>query len=326
MGTVGPKQLEEDSRGILDPGLLRQRVHFTRYPVSPTLAGLIDHFWAVTWNLPAGTTHTQKLLTHPGCNLSIGHADARGGDDGDGKIEARLNGVARKLTTRTLKGGGWTVAALTTPGGLGAFVVDATSVFTGHIVPLGSALDLDEENLIKSIVAQPDELSRVKALECVLEDLIELADTQKVHQAREVAQVARRVEIDRSLRRLSDVSNQVGIGPRTLQRMFLQYVGVSPTWVLRRYRLLDAAEAVKEGKPLSWSAVAADLGFADQAHLSREFRSAIGETPTAYAELQAEIGSSRTRSSNPNDSEADSATLHSDEWPDHRAFSQSHRL
>jgi AraC-like DNA-binding protein len=305
MQTVGPKQLEQDSRGILDPGLLRQRVRFTRYPVSPPLAGLIDHFWAVTWDLPAGTIHTQTLLTHPGCNLSVGHADARGGEDRDGKIEARLNGVARRLTTRTLKGRGWTVAALTTPGGLGAFIVEAASVFTGHIVPLGSALDLDEANLIKSIVAQPDEESRVKALKCVLEDLIEHVDTQKVRRAREVAQVARRVEIDRSLRRLSDVSNQVGIGPRMLQRMFLQYVGVSPTWVMRRYRLLDAAEAVKEGQPVSWSAVAADLGFADQAHLSREFRSAIGKTATAYAELQAEIGGSRPRSWNPNDAEAD---------------------
>jgi AraC-like DNA-binding protein len=299
MQTVGPKQLEEDSRGILDPGLLRQRVRFTRYPVSPPLVGLIDYFWAVTWDLPAGTVHTQALLTHSGCNLSVGHADASHGEDGCGRIEACLNGVARRLTTRTLRGRGWSVAALTTPGGLGAFIEDPASAFTDRIVPLGSALDLDEANLIRHIAAQPDEHSRVKVLVSALEELVETADTEQVRRACQVAQVAHRVEVDRSLRRLSDVSNLVGMGPRNLQRMFLRYVGVSPTWVLRRYRLLDAAEAVKEGNVVSWATVAADLGFSDQAHLSREFRSAIGKTPSAYAEFQAGIDGSRPRASNP---------------------------
>jgi AraC-like DNA-binding protein len=56
--------------------------------------------------------------------------------------------------------------------------------------------------------------------------------------------------------------------------------------VLRRYRLLEAAESVREGKPVSWAEIAADLGYADQAHLTRDFRAAIGQTPAAYAESQ----------------------------------------
>src|SRR4051812_4124299 len=42
----GPEPVERDSRGILDPWLLRQRVRLTRYPVGPELAGLVDRFWA----------------------------------------------------------------------------------------------------------------------------------------------------------------------------------------------------------------------------------------------------------------------------------------
>ncbi|MHB1501986.1 MAG: helix-turn-helix domain-containing protein [Candidatus Dormibacteria bacterium] len=62
---------------------------------------------------------------------------------------------------------------------------------------------------------------------------------------------------------------------------------VSPMWVLRRYRLLETAEAVREGAEVSWAELAADLGYADQAHLIRDFRSALGQTPAAYAAAQA---------------------------------------
>ncbi len=45
-----PKPVEQDSRGILDPWLLRQRMRLTRYPVGTALSGLIDRFWAVEWD------------------------------------------------------------------------------------------------------------------------------------------------------------------------------------------------------------------------------------------------------------------------------------
>jgi AraC-like DNA-binding protein len=68
--------------------------------------------------------------------------------------------------------------------------------------------------------------------------------------------------------------------------MFHRYAGVSPTWVLRRYRLLDAAETVRDGQPVSWAEIAAGLGYADQAHLITDFRAATGQTPAAYAAAQ----------------------------------------
>lgn len=65
--------------------------------------------------------------------------------------------------------------------------------------------------------------------------------------------------------------------------MFHEYAGVSPGWVLRRYRLLDVADIIRKGEKVVWAKIAADLGYADQAHLIREFRGATGHTPAAYA-------------------------------------------
>jgi hypothetical protein len=47
------------------------------------------------------------------------------------------------------------------------------------------------------------------------------------------------------------------------------YVGVTPRWVLQRGRLH----------------LAADLGYADQAHFIRDFRRVLVETPARYAEF-----------------------------------------
>jgi AraC-like DNA-binding protein len=283
MSSWGPDPVERDSRGILDPWLLRQRVQLTRYPAGPALGGLVDRFWAVRWDLPPGTAHQQQVLTHPGANISVGHANGEPGEHQPGPVEARLNGVARGLTTRVLVGQGWTVAAMTRPGGLGAFVSGSAADFTDRVVPLGQALGPDEAALLRQVTAEPDEAARVALLAAALEQAV---DPDRRVPAGRVAEVARLAETDRGVRRLADLCDLAGLGPRTLQRMFLQYAGVSPTWVIRRYRLLEAAESVREGKPVSWAEIAAGLGYADQAHLTRDFRAATGQTPAAYAGAQ----------------------------------------
>jgi AraC-like DNA-binding protein len=279
----GPAPVERDSRGILDPWLLRQRVRLTRYPAGAALERVVDRLWAVRWDLPPGVVHQQQVLTHPAANVSVGNANGRPGDSEARPVEARLNGVARRLATRVLAGHGWAVAAMARPGGLGAFITGPASALTDRIVPLGEAIATDEPVLLARIVAEPDEAARIGLLAAALEDALH---PDRVEPASQVAGVARLAETNREVRRLTDLCDLAGIRPRTLQRMFGEYAGVSPTWVIRRYRLQEAAEAVRDGASVSWAQVAADLGYADQAHLVRDFRAAIGQTPAAYAEAQ----------------------------------------
>lgn len=285
MNLPEPAPVSQDSRGIIDPALLRERLSLNRYPPGPALEGLIDRFWVVSWRLPEGIVHTQQVLTHPCANLSVSPVQPVDGDL-PGPIEAMLNGVQKQLTTRRLAGAGWAVAAMTTPGGLAAFVRQSAAEFTDRVVPLGPALGLDGDDLIARLTAAADESARVVLLAASLAQVVAAADAERVRAAREVAAVARLAETDRSLRRLNDLATASGIGARTLQRMFNEYAGVSPTWVLRRYRLLDAAETVRDGRPVLWAQVATDLGYSDQAHLVRDFRAAVGTTPAAYAAAQ----------------------------------------
>jgi AraC-like DNA-binding protein len=72
---------------------------------------------------------------------------------------------------------------------------------------------------------------------------------------------------------------------RTLQRLFARYVGVTPKWVIRRYRLHEAAERLAV-PGVSQSQLAAELGYSDQAHFIRDFRAVVGMSPAAYGRIR----------------------------------------
>ncbi len=86
---------------------------------------------------------------------------------------------------------------------------------------------------------------------------------------------------DRSLTRVEHVAARGGITVRSLQRLFGTYVGVGPKAVLARYRLHDALAAIDAGED-DLAGLAASLGWFDQAHFTRDFRAAVGTTPSAY--------------------------------------------
>jgi AraC-like DNA-binding protein len=53
--------------------------------------------------------------------------------------------------------------------------------------------------------------------------------------------------------------------------------------VIRRYRLHEVTERMAAGGPVDWAGLAVELGYADQAHLVRDFTDLFGEPPTYYA-------------------------------------------
>jgi AraC family transcriptional regulator len=80
---------------------------------------------------------------------------------------------------------------------------------------------------------------------------------------------------------LQEMAAIAGLSPAHFSRAFKAAFGLSPVQELRRRRLeRAAAELRRSRKPVS--AVALDCGFADQSHLTRQFRQHFGVTPAAY--------------------------------------------
>lgn len=81
--------------------------------------------------------------------------------------------------------------------------------------------------------------------------------------------------------KLREIAAAIDVHPSQLSRDFRRCFGISPGEYLRHLRLEHAARQIEETtKPLA--KIAADLGFADQAHLSRVFKQHKGLSPSAY--------------------------------------------
>ncbi|OKI09128.1 AraC family transcriptional regulator [Streptomyces sp. CB02056] len=76
------------------------------------------------------------------------------------------------------------------------------------------------------------------------------------------------------------------VSPYRLSRVFSRETGVSLTRYRNRVRVIRAMDRIVEGEP-GLAALAAQLGFADQAHLTRVVREHVGHTPTALRRLLA---------------------------------------
>ncbi|NEW38023.1 helix-turn-helix transcriptional regulator [Nocardia cyriacigeorgica] len=74
------------------------------------------------------------------------------------------------------------------------------------------------------------------------------------------------------------------VSPYRLSRVFSQHMGVSLTRYRNRIRVGHALDYITDGET-SLADLAACLGFADQAHLTRTVREHLGHTPTALHRL-----------------------------------------
>jgi AraC-like DNA-binding protein len=95
-----------------------------------------------------------------------------------------------------------------------------------------------------------------------------------------------RLHAGRGTPRVQALAAGVGVSERHLERAFAERVGVSPKLLARVLRLqalvgsVDRARTIAPLVSLPWAALAAEHGFADQAHLVREVRALAGVTPT----------------------------------------------
>jgi AraC-like DNA-binding protein len=253
-------------RGVLRPAVAAERFTLARYDPSAPLAPFVDLYWIVRWDLRGQPDYEQTILPHPNVNLAFEESGAG------------IFGVDRKLFTRRLAGQGKALGVRFRPGGFRPFWGAPVTGLTDRVVPAIRLFGPGAEQTRVQIMAAGADTEMVAYAEALL-----LAVRPDPDPA--VAQAATLVALivgDPALRRVGQLAAASGLTARSLQRLFAEYVGVTPKWVMRRARLHEAAQRADSGDPVDWAELAADLGYADQAHLTRDFTATLGVPPTRY--------------------------------------------
>ncbi|MBX7195630.1 MAG: helix-turn-helix domain-containing protein [Sandaracinaceae bacterium] len=253
------------------------RIEHQRALAAEPLRARVEHFWWVAWSLEAPLV--AETLPHPSFHLTFEHQREAG------RLVARppeLGGVPRGRFVRRLEGSGAVLGVKLRPAMM-PWLPRAASAFVDRVEPLEALAWVP--SALRSIARAPLVIGSldegVALLEPRLAEALEgipLEDT-----AIELRDLVERAARDPSIVRVEQLASLARLDVRTLQRRFARFVGVSPKWVLRRYRLHEAAERLKASPEIGLAQLAAELGYADQAHFARDFAAVVGRTPSAFA-------------------------------------------
>jgi AraC-like DNA-binding protein len=253
-------------RGLLNLELADGRVHLARYfPPDPSISFFVEHYWFVRWNLAGQPQFISETLPYPSVHVVLEQDDSR------------VVGVPQGRFTRTLRGDGHVFGIKFKPGGFRPFVDGTVSRLTNRSVSLASVLDYASQ-LEERVLGAGTDAAMIERAETLLRQHLPEQDPQIPR----LATIVDAIAADRSIVRVDQLVAGGGLGKRALQRLFREYVGVTPKWVIQRYRLFEAAERLTSGEA-DGAMLAQELGYFDQAHFIRDFKAMVGKPPQAYA-------------------------------------------
>jgi AraC-like DNA-binding protein len=244
-----------------------------RSSVSPDLADLARRFWIPVWDVPEGRDSVQRVLQYPVCLVVVSDS------------YARFYGVVSGLSHTMLTGRGWAVGLMLQPAAGHLVTGEPVRRMTDRYVDLSTLTTVDGTRLTRRVrsAMRPDPMSAEaqadarEIVEDALRPLLPIDDEGLVVNA-----IIEDVETSPELLRVDELCARFDISERTLQRLLHKRIGLGPKWLIRRRRLQEAADRLRDsGAELA--GIAVDLGYADQAHFTRDFRKATGMTPGEFA-------------------------------------------
>lgn len=252
--------------GVLHPNKSAQHFELRRYHPEPELASLVEQFWLVDWDLRNQPTHHQQNLPDPNMHLVISDQSAK------------IMGPVSKKYGYIMQGQGRIIGVKFNLGVLAKRLPCALDKAVDKEFEAADIFEFDQQKLIENtLYAKTDDaaiayISReLKSNARPLNPIILTVQT-----------LAEQIKNNSEINRVEILAELSQHSVRNLQRMFKTYVGLSPKWLIRKYRLHHALELL-ENQQLTLSQLAANLDYADQSHLIRDFNAFLNITPKQYA-------------------------------------------
>ncbi|MFC9712810.1 DUF6597 domain-containing transcriptional factor [Paenibacillus sp. NPDC056933] len=252
--------------GVLNLDEDDKRYRLTRYAPSEALSPLVKHFWIVSWDLNGTDPYPQHVVPNPCVNLVVERGNTF------------FFGPSGQKFSYLVQGKGSVFGVKFKPGGFYPFIRTPVTTLSGNPLDVSGVLDVDAPLLEERLLGDGSDLDKVSYMDQLLCKHLPPYDEQAIL----VSQIVLQIEQQREMLRVDDLSASWNMHTRKLQRLFNQYVGISPKMVIKLYRLQNAAELMELGMNCNLVKLSQDLGYHDQSHFIKDFKSIIGSTPEDY--------------------------------------------
>lgn len=253
------------------------------YRPRPALADYVDYFGY--WERDAGASHTSRALPRGAATVVIDLSPRQHVDfyaaDGDTRLSVPPAFIAGPGSTSYVTRIDAKQTAMTIhflPGGARSFVGIPLAQLENSCLGLAEVLGRDGTVLHERLIEARSAANRIALVE---EFLLTRRRTAAPRHG-EIAAAIAAIEADPSIR-VSEVRDLAGLSTKRLIALFRDEVGQSPK-VYARVRRFQAALRRLDGPSGRGADIAHDLGYFDQAHFVREFRSFTMVTPTEYVQ------------------------------------------
>jgi AraC-like DNA-binding protein len=249
-------------------------------PAAPGLKGVVTAYWQVEGN--AAKVPSSAILPDGYIELvfNFGHPVGLTGPayTGDQPVHAVV-GLLSQAVQLEYRGPVNTFGIRFHPARGLALLGQHGAALTDKLLPLervSPALDHAFSSLFTADWSAKSEDARTALDQVLLEQLAASTPADAL-----ICALVDRLTRSESAPSVAQMARELGLSPRQVQRRFLGAVGVPPKQFLRLCRFARLWQMATMSPPETWAAIAVEHGYADQAHMAREFR-AFGVEPPSH--------------------------------------------
>jgi AraC-like DNA-binding protein len=247
-----------------------------RHLTWPVLPALSRHVLSV-WSLAQEPGNACPVLPDPSVILTFGDATWRRPDGGKVRAAgAQVLGVLRQPWSVTLDEGTVLLGITLRPGAAPAFFPQPAWELTDALRPLHDTWGRPGHELVEQLAGLPVAEAAVVAQQALVS---QLRGARRERWLEHASGSRGAVSVD-------DLARASGLSRQHLARRSRETVGVAPKLLCRLTRFQHALAFVEAPGPVDWAVAARSLGYADQSHLSAEFREFTGHPPARFVARQ----------------------------------------